>query len=187
MDARPSGNGPFDDPEALREQWLGDWTIAYSTFGMWRNGKRLRPWYTYSRTPDARTLADVTRADDVIDTVDRTARTKPSTFEGTSTQDEKVPWKFRWRGTGWLRLVGMDWRIVYFDQDTGVAATCFTKTFHSEAACNVIVRDPSKHANDFKDDKSIRAAMSAIQAQADFGSMGPLEPATGSKWDPKRR
>jgi hypothetical protein len=184
---RPMGPAPFGDADKLRELFTGDWTVAYSTLTMWKDGKRLRPWFTYSKTAEPRVLADITRADDVTDNKRHPHTTKPSTLEGFSTQDAQTPTKFSWRGTGWMKLISMEWRIVYFDPKAGVAATCCTKTFHSEAACSVLVRDPKSRSVNSKDDSAIQAAIAAIKSQPDFGSMGAVEPAAGSKWDTVQR
>ena len=178
----PSGSFPFHDADKLRNEWLGDWTIAFSTLKMWTDGKRLRPGYRYATTDTPGVITDTTYADDVVDAAANPPTTKPNSMSGTNTQHKDAPSVFTWRGHGWLRLVSMDWRIVHYDPNRGIGATCFTKTFHSEAACSVIVRDPSKVGRDEVTDAGLREAMEAIRRQSDFPTMGPLRPAAGSKW-----
>jgi hypothetical protein len=178
---------PFTDCAAMRKALAGDWHIAFTTLGMYRDGKKLRPWCRYTQTPAEYVLADRTTAEEVVDSNKTPAVMKAAVLEGTTTQRADAPSKFLWRGSGWLKWVTMDFRVVYMNDKEGVAATCFEKTFHSEAGCEVIVRDPSARGTGEADDAAMREAAKAIRAQADFGIMGPLEPAAGTRWDPVPR
>jgi hypothetical protein len=178
---------PFTDCGAMRRALEGDWHIAFTTLGMYRDGKKLRPWCRYTQTPDEYVLADRTTAEEVVNAKKTPAIMKSAVLEGTTTQKPETPSRFLWRGSGWLKWVTMDFRVVYMNAAEGVAATCFEKTFHSEAGCEVIVRDPAGRGTGEADDAAMREAAKAIRAQPDFGIMGPLEPAAGTRWDPVLR
>ena len=182
------GATAFKDADSLRTEWMGSWHMAYSNLKMWTDGKKLRANYVY--TPIAgggKEFSDVMRGEEVVDGSIDPPKTKPTAMDGTNKQHEKEPNKFTWRGTGWLRLVTLDWRIVYYNRDAGVAATCFTKTFYSEAGCNIIVRDPHRHAP-LEENPVFKEAAAAIKRQPDIADMGPnLEPVAGTRWDSLKR
>uniref|UniRef100_A0A7S1Q8B3 Lipocalin/cytosolic fatty-acid binding domain-containing protein n=1 Tax=Neobodo designis TaxID=312471 RepID=A0A7S1Q8B3_NEODS len=182
-----AATNPFDDCAAMRKAMEGDWHIAFTTLKMYRDGKKLRPWCRYTQTPSEYVMADRTCAEEVSDASKHPPIMKLSSMEGTTTQKPEAPSKFLWRGSGWLKWITMDFRVVYMNESEGVAATCFEKTFHSEAGCEIIVRDPAARGTGEADDAAMREAAKAIRAQPDFGIMGPLEPAAGTRWDPVER
>jgi hypothetical protein len=179
MSSPPTGDAPIHDRAAFRAAFAGEWTVAYSTSKLWTDGKRHRPYFRYDPIEESSaTFKDATFADELVDSSRDPPLTRKTVMEGTSTQDGAEPWKFRWRGAGLYRLISMDWRVIHFSTRDGVAATCFTKTFHSDAACSVLVRDPKQAIP-----SAIEEAKDAILRQPNHLSLGPILPAAGSVFD----
>lgn len=177
----PIGDAPFNDRDKLRQSFTGSWHVAYSTSKLWTDGKQLRPIFKYEPSDGSvgksPVLNDVSIADEIVNSSVNPPLTKPKAMEGTSTQDDAEFRKFRWRGNGWAKLFSLDWRIVYHNVDKGIAATCFTKTFYADAACNILVRDASNVSTE-----AVDQAKKAISKWPGYELQGPLKPASGTSF-----
>jgi len=126
-------------PLQILKEMEGYWYIVSTNFPMWNDRKKSDITLNY-------TLVDSSKPY-LIDEVKFLKNGKPKIIKGFDYQAPDDPYRFTWRGKGWMAFIKSEWRMEKFSPEEGWAILRFTKTLFTPAGVDIICRQPQMDPN----------------------------------------
>ena len=127
----------------------GHWYLNYSNFPLWNNGKITNVSFNYTPTQAEGILY-------LLDEVNYLEDGESKSIKGVDFEQSENPFKFIWRGAGWLFWLKSPWQIEWVNEANTCLVLSFKKTLFSSGGIDIICKER------FPRQDTLNAALSAI-------------------------
>ena len=114
----------------------GRWYLASTNFSMWKHDKVRNVTFNYTPFKKDNTTG-------LMDDVQYEKRGKNGSIKGFDFLDTKDPYRFIWKGKGWMFWIMCPWRIEWVNEAKTCIVLSFEKTLLTGGGVDIITREKS--------------------------------------------
>ena len=127
----------------------GHWYLNYSNFRLWNNSKISNVIFNYTPAQAKGVLY-------LLDEVSYLDGEQSKSIKGVDFEQTEDPFKFIWRGAGWMFWIKSTWRVEWVNEANTCIVLSFKKTLFSSGGVDIISKEK------FPNEDTLNAALRSI-------------------------